>query len=217
MGSSASGVCHATPSTWWCRTPNTILKNSSASRSAWRFSAMTVLPRNVMAWSRACAIWAMTAACMTGNWSSRPGSACSNTDSTAASGRTRICRQFWKPFSRCTSRPRAITAWTCVVNTHRCPMLLSSTRATPTSCSAGASRRVFSGTSNTRRTSIASSLPIPSIPSPRWHRRAFAFTPKTPPKNRTALPSGAAARSCSAASCIGAVSITWPTASPAKP
>ncbi|PBP97540.1 hypothetical protein CCL24_12115, partial [Pseudomonas congelans] len=59
-GSSASGACPATPSTWWCRTPNTILKNLSASRSAWPSSAMTVLPRSVMAWSRACAIWAMT-------------------------------------------------------------------------------------------------------------------------------------------------------------
>ncbi|KPY70632.1 hypothetical protein ALO45_200031 [Pseudomonas syringae pv. syringae] len=169
---------------------------------------MTVLPRSVMAWSRACAIWAMTAACMTGNWSSRPGSACSSTASTAASGRTRTCRRSLKPFSRCTSRPRAIIAWTCVANTPRSPTSPSSMKVMPTSCSAGANRKVFSGTSNIPLTSTASSLPIPSIPSPRWRPRAFGFTLRTPPRNRTALLSGAVARSCLAASCTGAVSIT---------
>ncbi|RMU41972.1 hypothetical protein ALP30_200009 [Pseudomonas syringae pv. primulae] len=195
-GSNASVASPAIPSTWWCRTPNTILKNSSASRSASPFSAMTVLPRSATGWLKACVIWAMTAACMTGNWSSRPGSACLSIASTAASGRTKTCRRFWKLFFRCMNRPKATTAWTCVANTPRCPTSLSSTRATPTSCSAGANRKVFSGTSNIPLRSIASSLPTPSIPCPRWRRKAFAFIPRMSLKNRTALLSGAAARSC---------------------
>lgn len=56
------------PSAWWCKTPNTISKNSSASPLAWPFSAMTVLPRSATGWLKACVIWAMTTACITGNW-----------------------------------------------------------------------------------------------------------------------------------------------------
>ncbi|RMT77121.1 hypothetical protein ALP40_200102 [Pseudomonas viridiflava] len=154
---------------------------------------------------------------MTGSWSSPPGSAFSNTAPIAASGRTRPCPPFSKRSLPCTNRPRATSVWTCAASTPRSPTLPSSTRAMPTSCSAGASSKVFSGTSSTRPTSIASSLPTPSIPCRPWHRKACASIPRAPLKSRTASPSGAAVRSCSAASCTGAVSITWPTISPAKP
>ncbi|EPM62430.1 Rhs element Vgr protein, partial [Pseudomonas syringae pv. actinidiae ICMP 19071] len=51
--------------------------------------------------------------------------------------------------------PAILEDWTCVANTPRCPTSPSSMKVTPTSCSAGASRKVFSGTSNTPLTSTA--------------------------------------------------------------